>query len=138
MPIYDQNEKDFDQFSSNPLSDDLVRPAFDSLFDGVFPATVQHADVVKTGSRKMLRLHALFQDEEGNEMEESLLVAPDWKPGSPFRKLLELSECLPEPNERLNLNELVGITFLFTIKINSKNGRDYVNLVDVALPDEEE
>lgn len=116
----------------------FVRPAFDYLKDGSYFVHVQHAGGVKTSYGLMLKITGRFQDEDGNELEESLLVAPDWKPGKPFRKLLELSGCLPEPNEPLNLDGLVGLTFLFTLKVNSKNGRDYVNLVDVALPDDEE
>lgn len=140
MPTNNHSEEDAFQDAINEYMKELsfVRPAFDYLKDGSYFVLIQYAGGVKTGNGLMLKITGLFQDEDGNELEESLLIAPDWKPGKPFRKLLELSNCLPGPKEHLDLEGLLGLTFLFTIKVNSKNGKDYVNLVDVALPDDEE
>lgn len=140
MPTNNHNEEDAFQEAINDYMNELsfVRPAFDYLKDGSYFVQIQHAGGVKTSNGLMLKITGLFQDEEGNELEESLLIAPEWKPGKPFRKLLELSNCLPGPKEQLDLEGLLGLTFLFALKVNSKNGKDYVNLVDVALPEDEE
>jgi hypothetical protein len=140
MPTNNHIEEDPFQDAINDYMKDLsfIRPAFDYLKDGNYQVSIHYAGGLKTSNGLMLKITGLFQDEDGDEIEDSLLIASDWKPGKPFRKLLELSNCLPGPKEQLDLEGLLGLTFLFTIKVNSKNGKDYVNLVDVALPEDEE
>lgn len=119
-------------------SDDIFRPEFEALTSGTYRALVTAAYVANTVKGQRLGVRAVFQDDDGNELEDSILVALDWKPGSPFRKLLELSNCLPDRGERLNPDSLLDLTFLFTLKVNTKDGKDYPNLIDVALANDED
>lgn len=101
MPTNNHFEEDAFQDAINDYMKDLsfVRPAFDYLKDGNYLVSIHYAGGLKTSNGLMLKVTGLFQDEDGNEIEDSLLIAPDWKPGKPFRKLLELSNCLPGPKE---------------------------------------
>lgn len=45
----------------------------------------------------------------GNTLGEEVLIEPDWKDGSVFRKLLELANWLPERNQPVDV--LTSLTF---------------------------
>lgn len=117
---------------------ELIRPSRDELTDGVFEVYINRTDVQNTGNGKKLRLDCWCCDLQGLGLEAVIFMTPDWKPGSPFRKLLELANCLPECNEPLDVDALVDKTVMFTINVSVKNGRGYPNVIDVALPPDED
>lgn len=123
--------------NSNQAFDAIVRPGIDGLGNDSYRFTADRVDIFRTSGGKRLRVTGLFESEEGNCIEESLLITPDWKEGSVFRKLLEMADCLPERNEPLDPSPIEGLTFIFTIQTVSRNGKEYPNLVDVALPPDE-
>ncbi|QWU16239.1 hypothetical protein SAMN04487895_11481 [Paenibacillus sophorae] len=115
----------------------LRRPGFDTLIDNKYKALIAAASVINASGTERLRLEAEFFNTEGESLVESFLLQPDWKEGSSFRQLLEVTDLLPKPKEALDVNGLVGRELLLTIKINTKNGRSFTNLVQTELiPDE--
>jgi len=115
----------------------IIRPKTDTLTDGVYKATVTNVRFVHTVAGASLGMDAQFYDADENIQKESLLVKPDWHPNSPFYRLLKLGDCLPELNGALDPEPLVGLTFQFTIAMNTKNGKTYANLTGVDMPLEE-
>ena len=122
-----------------PPSDDLliVRPAFDSVTDGQYPFKLNPAKVIQAGGKKMVRVSGDFRDDEGGSLEESFLVAPDWKAGSPFRLLLEATQCLPEKNCPFRPEQMVGQDLLLTMKVESNGNKEYLNLVSAEVLQDE-
>lgn len=82
----------------------------------------------------LLRIHAIFFNDTGETLKGTLLISPDWRPGSPFWKLMKIGDCFPRIGEKVNLSGLLGLTVLTTLEIIPDNGREFVHLVDVALP----
>ncbi|WP_157643559.1 hypothetical protein [Paenibacillus camerounensis] len=116
----------------------LRRPGFDTLTDDQYKAKIMAASVISSTGTERLRLEAEFFNTEGESLVESFLIQPDWKEGSPFRQLLEVTDLLPGPKEALDVIGLEGRELLLTVKINSaKNGRSFTNLVQTELiPDD--
>ncbi|RXT08849.1 hypothetical protein [Ammoniphilus sp. CFH 90114] len=135
MTTFNHNEEEL----INPSEElSLVRPTLEALIDGKYSTTIIQSNLVKAGEKVALRLFCKFEDTEGNELEQSFLIYPNWKSGTPFRKLMELSGCMPDPGQSLVINKLIGQVFLFTMKVVSKDGREYVNLEEVSNIDEQD
>ena len=119
-------------------SDDLVliRPAFESVTDGTYRFKLNAAKVIEAGGKK-LRVSGNFFDDNGGCLEESFLVAPDWKAGSPFRSLLEATGTLPEKGKPFNPEQMVGQELLLTMKVVTSGDKEYLNLVSAEMPEDE-
>lgn len=125
-----------DWITSTLHSSDIffVRPGFNFLTSGTFPTQIHVAEATEIGNEMLLRIHAEFFNDTGETLKGTLLISPDWRPGSPFWKLLKIGDCFPRIGEKVNLSGLLGLTVLTTLEIIPDNGREYVNIVDVALP----
>lgn len=115
----------------------LIRPAFESVTDGTYRFNLNAAKVIEAGGKKMLRVSGDFFDDNGGCLEESFLVAPDWKAGSPFRSLLEATGTLPEKGEPFRPEQMVGQELLLTMKVVTSGDKEYLNLVSAEMPEDE-
>ncbi|MFD1775438.1 hypothetical protein [Paenibacillus rhizophilus] len=115
----------------------LTRRESVELKDGPHTAKIERASVVSPDNNPQLRIQATFTNGDGESFSDSILVKVEWKRTSPFVELLEVSGCMPELGEDVQLDDLVGQELLLTIKVNTKNGRSYPNLVQTELiPDD--
>jgi len=123
---------------SNVSNPEIYRPEGDAMASGTYRAKVYSASTVSSKGTPALLLRTIFWDEKDYTYDDTILLRPRWENGSVFRRLLEFGGCLPEPNEPFTPQLLEGLRFLFTVEINTKGNRTYVNLVDVSVPDDEQ
>lgn len=132
--IFTMEEANASQHALNDLT--IRRPAFDCLTSDTFVATIRWAAPVKFPEKELsLFLLADFYNGEGHKLTEAIRLSVDWRPGNPFRKLLVLGDCLPDQDARAEVEKLVGLTFVFTLSVNSEHDPYYVYVTDITLPD---
>lgn len=122
---------------NQPLS--LMRPIQDFLKDDRYLSEINEALAVEINGKLLLKLVVNVADDEGYEQSETFLLKPDYRhPSTSFFKLLEVTGCMPDRGEALDIDSLVGQQLLLTLKTVNKQGNTYVNIVDVeAVPDDE-
>lgn len=116
----------------------IIRPSFDTLeSDRPYNVRIADASVLAGNGQDRLKLNIEFFNSESESLLESLLLQVDWKPGSPFRELLEVTDLMPEPKGELDIDALSGREMLMTVRINVKDGRSFTNVFKTELlPDE--
>lgn len=107
-----------------------------SIEDGVFEGETSHVELQEweskfseDGTRVVLSIKVEVEDAEGELVD--LYIAPNysWSKRGNMSKVLENLNMLPEPGERLNLEDLVGIPVQVMVENVEKDGETYSNII---------
>jgi hypothetical protein len=107
-----------------------------SIDDGIYEGETTNAEFQEweskyseDGSRVVLSIRLEVEDADGELVD--LYVAPNysWSKRGNMVKVLENLDMLPEPGERLQLTDLVGIPVQVMVENVEKDGETYSNII---------
>lgn len=131
------------KFSSNirgnndisSLDSVLVRKVVAPLSEvGTYSATISSAIITKTAYGNALKVGFSVNLEDDSTAEISRLFSFNWEENSFLTIFLSELNCLPNENEKLETEKLVGLNVTITCEMaKSKKGDEYLCVSDVEL-----
>ncbi|THF72484.1 hypothetical protein [Cohnella fermenti] len=117
----------------------IIRPMYDGLPNGRYLAEITDAIIVDVNGRPFLKIIITVTGDDVHGLSESFLLKPDFRfTSSSFHKLLTVTGTMPDRDQPLQTDLLIGQQLLLTVEEAVRNGKTYTNIVDVEdVPDDE-